>query len=649
LRNVKLFKPLDFLLFMSQDKEQNKKPKGLTGNLGSDKGYKPLSGNIGMPGMANMASMGGMNSMTSLGGSMPSISSMPKKKTPEEIQKEFEDLKKKLESFKKNVLKKYKFTRFLSVLPGSMLPFFAEDEGMPVNIEKTNPKLLMMCIPEDHFKEMEKIRADVVSMLKQTKENVWLVIKTEVDLWNYGLDSKFDLMDGVGASFPLYDNGFLGVVRLANIHKSLVLRKFEKYVASYAIYGSIVRGVAGKDSDVDTVVIIDDTDVKRMPRLELLEKLRGLLSDYIREATALSGVKNPLNVQVWLLTDFWDRVKNAEPVAFTFIRDGIPMYDRGTFIPWKLLLRMGKIKPSPESVDMFMKSGEQTKDLLKRRMLDAMVDVYWGIVTPTQALMMLAGQGVPEPKAIVSEVKKILVDKEKLMSQSDLKTLEKVVKYYKDYEHGKLNNISGAEIDELKKDGEVYVKKMKSLREKIEARMQEHEAEKIFEETLDLLKNIFGNKGQSELLKNLENDLVKKGKIKKRILGIAKELLNVKQKIKGKKKLTQQEMHRISAESVELSDALTEYAQRKELVAIQKSTILIKHKEGNAELMITDGSVFLVDRGKISKIVGKKLVKSSEDDLREASKKAKDNLKVSLSSEVLDVLKKEFGEFEIEF
>lgn len=622
---------------MSDSNDKSNKPKGLTGNLNSNKNYKPIP----MPGM------GIMNPNPNGVPGMPP--GMPKKqKTPEEMKEELDKLKGKLEGLKKNIVKKYKFTRFLSILPQAGLPFFAEDENMPVEIEKTNPTLMMMCIPEDNFKDINKIREDVVSMIKETKENVWLIVKTEVDIWHYGMDSKFDLLDLAAQSFPIHDNGFLGVLRLASIHKTLVLRKFEKYVATYAIGGSLVRGVADKDSDVDTIVIIDDTDVKRMPRLELLEKLRGMIYDYIREATALAGVKNPLNVQVWLLTDFWQRVKDAEPVAFTFIRDGIPMYDRGTFIPWKLLLKMGKIKPSPEAVDMFMKSGEQTDSLVKRRLMDCMVDIYFGIVTPTQALMMLTGNAPPEPKGMVAEVEKILVKKEKLMSVKDLKTLEKAIKLYKDYEHGKLKEISGTEIDKLKKESEEYVKSMKLLRDKIETRMQEHESERIERETVELLKTILGNKGKDALIKDFDKNLVKTGKVQRRMSSVIKDVLNAKAKVKGKKKLTTQEMHKLSAEASELIDALTEYSQRKELVALQKSVVQIKYgkdKEKKAELMVSNDDVFVISDGQIRKIVKGKLIKSDEKSLNDASKKAKDSLKVNLNSEVMKVLQKEFGEF----
>lgn len=422
---------------------------------------------------------------------------------PTDPMKEFEGIKKDIDELKKKIIKKFPFTIALSMLPADSFKLFEEEEGLlPEEIEK-KPLHLMLIVPEDEFKNIQKkIRPEVLKIVKESKQNFWVHFKTPVDLWNYGLDSKYEMLDAIGRSLPFHDKGFLGSLRIASIHKTLVLRKFEKYVASYCIGGSLVRGTAGKDSDVDTFVIIDDTDVKRMSRLQLREKLRNMIYDYIREATALAGVNNILNVQVYLLTDFWESVKDAHPVMFTFIRDGVPLHDRGTFLPWKLLLKMGKIKPSPEAVDMFMKEGDRTEALVNRRLLDAMVDIYLGVITPTQALMMLAGYAPPVPKTMVAEVKDAFVTKEKIMETKDLKILEKAIKLWKDYEHGKLKNISGKEIDEFYKEFIDYNKKMKGLREKLENKIKEHDADRIQKEVFSLLKNIFGDKKKEELLKS---------------------------------------------------------------------------------------------------------------------------------------------------
>ena len=598
---------------------KEKKPESLSGHIISGRQYQK-------PEVAQVAGEG--------------------KKLPEDIEK----LRKKLDSFKKSVLKKFSFTKALGLLPAKAFPMF-EDEEIPPELQKevkeTKPLHLVMIIPEDEYKNISKIRVEVISLVKEFGEKLWVHIKTEVDLWNYGLDSKFTFLDAVSASMPLHDDGFLGALRVANIHKSLVLGRFDRYIASYVIGGSLVRGTADPTSDVDVFVVIDDTDVKRMSRIELLERLRGIIYDYIKEATALAGVKNRLEPQIYLLTDFWQGVKDASPVYFTFIRDGVPFYDRGTFLPWKRLLKMGKIKPSPEAIDQYMKEGERTNDFVRRRLIDTMVDIYFGVVTPTQALMMLAGRAPPVPKTIVSEVKEALVDKEKVMGIKDLKVLEKAVRYYKDYEHGKLKSISGKEIDELKKEAEEYQKNIKGMREKLEMRMQEYLVENLHSEMEKILKNIFGNKSQDALIKDFENVLIKKGKMKPRMLDVVRNVLKIKQKVKNKK-LTQTEMQRFSGDANDLISSLVEYGQRKELVSSQKGVVQVSYAENKkGEIVLTDFGVFFVGEKGIGKIDDKKLIDSDKKKLEEALSKTRDSLQLKLGSDILDILQKELGDFEI--
>ncbi len=576
-----------------------------------------------------------------ISGAMPQV--------PEELVKKADKLKEELEDFKKKIVKKFPFTHFLSVLPANSFKIFEEDEGLlPEEIAK-KPLHVMMLISEEQFKNIaKKIKPEVLKLAKETKQELWVHIKTEIDLWNYGLDSKYEFVDAIASSFPLYDKGLLGSLRLANIHKSLVLRKFEKYVASYVVGGSLVRGTADKTSDVDTFVIIDDTDVKRMPRLQLLEKLRGMIHDYIREATALSGTKNILNVQVYLLTDFWDNVKDANPVMFTFIRDGVPMYDRGTFLPWKLLLQMGKVKPSPEAVDKFMKYGEQNEGLVTRRMLDAMIDIYWGVITPTQALMMLAGHGPPAPKTMVQDVQRVLVDEEKVMGLQELKFLERVIKLYKDYEHGKLKTVPGKEVDELLVESKKYDLKLKKIRKKLEDKLIVHDAERSYSEVFNLLEKIFGKKSTAELIKDVERELISKGKLQPRFAKPLKEIINMKSKVKTGK-VTQLEMNVLRRDATELINELLNYAQRTDLVMIEKGVLQVIFGEKKGELVLTDVGAFFVEAGRVMRIENGKFNLSDKIILENAISGTKDKTQLTLSSEVLETLHKELGKFSISF
>jgi len=55
----------------------------------------------------------------------------------------------------------------------------------------------------------------------------------------------------------------LAAIKIAEIHKTMVLKKFEKYMSHMSSAGSLTQGRATKDSDVDVFVVIDDTDVRR--------------------------------------------------------------------------------------------------------------------------------------------------------------------------------------------------------------------------------------------------------------------------------------------------------------------------------------------------------------------------------------------------
>ncbi|MEK6898743.1 MAG: nucleotidyltransferase domain-containing protein [Nanoarchaeota archaeon] len=559
------------------------------------------------------------------------------------------DMGKHYESLKKTIVKKFPFVVSLSVIPPQMQKLFEEDEGLTKEEIERKPVHLFMVIPEEEYANIpKKIKPELLKIIHESKENVWVHIKTPVDVWNYGLDSKFDMVDAVAASYPLHDKGLLGALRVANIHKTLVLRKFEKYVASYVVGGSLVRGTADADSDVDTFVIIDDTDVKKMPRLQLKEKLRGFIQDYIREANAYAGVKNILNVQVYLLTEFWESVKDANPVIFTFIRDGVPMYDRGTFLPWKLLLKMGKIKPSPEAVDMFMKYGDQNESLVKRRMIDGMIDIYWGVVTPTQALMMLAGEAPPAPKTLVADVKRLFVDKEKIMAMRELKILEKVVKYYKDHEHGKLESMKGAELDILLKEAGEYDKKLKELRKKLEKRIVEHTAERIYGEVFGILKNMFGNKSDNILISSFERELVKSGKTSARFMPILKALAKLPQKIK-KSAVTHNEIELVRREATELLTAMIEFNQRKELASFSGTIMKIEGEREKAELVSTIDGIFLLAHKDVMHFNDKSFTPSTREKFEVAMEKTKQPVKLIISSALTHALQQRFGKYNLSF
>ncbi|MBI3623506.1 nucleotidyltransferase domain-containing protein [Candidatus Pacearchaeota archaeon] len=569
----------------------------------------------------------------------------------EKMQEEMNKTKKELEKLKGYILKKYPFTIALSILHPQTVKFFIEEEEVPKETDKYMQ--LYWLVPEDQFKNISKLKQDVVKELEKIqdklKQKIWLQIKTPVDLWEICFDSKFEMASAIAMSMPLYDQGMLAALRVAEIHKSMVLQKFDKYVVSYVLGGSMVRGDAVKTSDIDVFLIINDTDVKRMQRVELIERLRSIIYGYIPEATSLAGVKqNMLNVQIYILTDFWQSVKDANPIIFTFIRDGVPIYDRHTFMPWKALLKMGKLKPSPEAIDMFMSMGDSTIKRAKRALLDILLqDLYWSVITPSQALLMLYGLPPPTTKETYKEMKRIFVDKEKLLEPKYIKILEDItIKYYKGYEHEKIKEISGKEIDFLMKGTEDYLNRLKALRVQIEKQAQVKTIEQVYEDLFKLLKSLVGNKTQNLIIEEFEKEFVKKGKFTHQHLRILKDVIDAKAESK-KGKLTLHKADEIRRNAVLLINALIEFMQRKDLITLERGRMRIKYGEHKiAEILNADGKTFLFE-GSVVKKITDKIENSSMEEVNEAVEKQKARQSLELNPRVFSVLKRDLGDFEI--
>ena len=482
--------------------------------------------------------------------------------SPDKVKKSMEKTKKEIEKLKSFIVKKYSYVQSVSVLPPASIKKFIEEEEVPKETEKHVH--LYVIVPDEKVKEIPKMKQEIVKQIGNQK--IWIQIKNPKEIWDVCLDSKFELTSAIAMSFPLYDKGLLGALRVAEIHKSLVLQKFERYVVSYVIGGSLVRGEAVKTSDVDVFIVINDTDVKRMPRLELKERLRGIIYQYVAEAESLAGVKNKLSPQIYLLTDFWESVKDAHPVIFTFIRDGIPLYDRGTFMPWKTLLQMGKLKPSPEAIDMFMSMGDKVVSRSKKILLsEVFTNIFWGITTPAQALLML--NGLPPPNAkkeLVSDFKREFYNK-KMIEKKYIDFMERIVNIWRDYEHEKIKEISGKEIDKLLDDTQDFLKRLKELRKEIEKRAQEKTIEQIYKDIFTILKTMLGNQAKEKLISEFEKEFVKKGKFSPQHLRILRNVVSARAEFKkGKLNSHKVDIARRDA-SILISD-LIEYNQRCELI-----------------------------------------------------------------------------------
>ncbi|MBW2972642.1 nucleotidyltransferase domain-containing protein [Candidatus Woesearchaeota archaeon] len=518
------------------------------------------------------------------------------KKLPPDVQEKLKEIKGKLEKFQTEVLKKFEhYIMGIALMPPSK-------QGEKVDKDKINVLVLVDDSDSQRMTKQElkdKLGSIMAKMAQDIDKRLTpqTVILSEV--WQSCYDGKFDLLQLFAMCAPVHDTGMMSALKIGEIHKEMVMKKFEKYIVSYVLFGSLTRGQATSKSDIDVAIIVDDTDVKKMTRAELKDKLRAIIVGMGLDAGDLTGIKNKLNIQVYILTDFWDSIKEANPVIFTVLRDGVPLYDRGIFMPWKQLLKMGKIKPSAEAIDMFMASGEQMVSRIKTRLKQVVeTEIYWSTLTPSQAALMLYGVPPPTPKETINLMDEIFVKKEKLLEEKYLDTMKEIRKYYKGIEHGEIKEISGKEVDDLLDKADKYLKRLKRLFTQIEKMKEEETMLHVYDTVVTIIRDVLMLEGiervkDIEVIKHFESELVHRGRIPEKYLRMLEHVVKAK-KDYDEHRLTKADIENVKKESRELVKFLVEYMQRKRGRELERARIRVKHGERYGEILLLEDMAFII-------------------------------------------------------
>ncbi len=510
--------------------------------------------------------------------------------TPEQIkemEKKQEEIKLVLDKFQKKALKTYK----KHILGMCLLPPKKEEKdkfNVFIALDDSKAKI----VPD--YKMKDKVFPELVELAKKTDEKIVVEAMLVSEIKESLYDAKYELLQLIAMSAILYDPmDFLGALKISEVHKSMTIKKFEKYVVSYVAAGSVFRGEPSHD--IDVYVIIDDTDVKRMSRAELRDKLRGLIVEQGFHAEQITGVKKQFHVQVYILTDFWEAVKDAHPVMFTFLRDGVPLYDRGVYNPWRLLLKMGRIKPSPESIDMFMDTGHRLLDAAKKKMLMiAGQDIYYAVLNPAQAALMLYGLNPPTPKETSRLLEEVFVKKEKILEQKYVDSLERIRVFFKKIEHGKVKEVTGAEVDKLISDSEDFLKRINKLFTQIVGKREKESFDQINKEITTMIKDLMSDSGikSTSLELGFKKYCMKEG-IPEKLVSEFK-LFNKSYKDFKAKKLTKAESDRVKREVRTFMRVLEDHIQRKKFMGVERAKVKFKHGSKFGEILLLKDVAFIV-------------------------------------------------------
>ncbi len=237
-------------------------------------------------------------------------------------------------------------------------------------------------------------------------------------------------------------------------------QQFREVIKSIALFGSVSKDIPKKGSDIDVIVIVDDCTV--LWDEELIAWYREELAKLITK----QNYKKNLHINTVTLSTFWNQVKEGDPVAINVLRYGQPLIDYGGFFnPLKVLLRRGKIRPTPEAIYVALQRAPMHLTRSKYAILGAVEGLYWAMVDSAHAALMMAGHTPPSPEHIYDMLNKVFSKKINRRLIEDFKEMYTLVH---NITHGNIKTIEGKKIDEMQKKAENFVNEMKLLVKKLE-------------------------------------------------------------------------------------------------------------------------------------------------------------------------------------
>ncbi|MFO7711402.1 MAG: nucleotidyltransferase domain-containing protein [Candidatus Woesearchaeota archaeon] len=231
-----------------------------------------------------------------------------------------------------------------------------------------------------------------------------------------------------------------------------------EFVKSVVLFGSHAKKFHGeqggsKKSDIDILVIINDLTLEITK--ESSEAYHLITQKHANE------ISDKLHVTTLAFTNFWDLVRNGDPIVINILRDGFPIIDTGVFEPLQTLLYQGRIRPSWESVWAYYSRAPQTLHNAQWHIMQGVLDLYWAALDSAHAALMTNGEIPPSPSHVGDLLEK-LYRKGKIQQKyvSIFRNLYHLAKHIKRRE---IHTISGTDYDKHYKDAKDFVDTMRKL------------------------------------------------------------------------------------------------------------------------------------------------------------------------------------------
>ena len=231
-----------------------------------------------------------------------------------------------------------------------------------------------------------------------------------------------------------------------------------------AVWGSVAKGEHGHDSDIDTLVILDDTKLKKDVPDDAKKKIQKKVTDLAKETD------DRITIQYFpFLTEFWDSLRKGEPLAIEAVRNGEAIYDTGIFMPAKRLLERGKISGTQESVKKRLKLGAAGYKKAEKTMKSSLPHkLEQAMANAGQAPIMLSGANPPPKEKVGEKLGEMFVEQD-MLEEEYIEIAEEL------HDFGNLGEknpeeVTGGKLDEMMEKCDDFVRRMHKLVSQMGAR-----------------------------------------------------------------------------------------------------------------------------------------------------------------------------------
>ena len=132
-----------------------------------------------------------------------------------------------------------------------------------------------------------------------------------------------------------------GYARLIEEYCSAIKNHFSDKLISICLFGSVARGEAKSDSDIDILIVANG-----LPRdIGMRIKETNYIHEYLKESKAYISLRK--SNMSGLISDIFfmpEEIKGHPPLLLDIIDDGIVLYDRGSFLSNELKLLKQKLE-----------------------------------------------------------------------------------------------------------------------------------------------------------------------------------------------------------------------------------------------------------------------------------------------------------------